>query len=127
MFILATVLNTGSDNLSKLFAKKLAIWLEIFWSITITVQVSASTLIAYKIYETQNKMASSGTQSLVSTKSVTNVMRIIIDSGAIMSLSTIVLLAFYVAHAFAGAVVAAICGQLTVSISYIHIVKYYLI
>ncbi|KAI0771364.1 hypothetical protein BC629DRAFT_1531366 [Irpex lacteus] len=105
--VLITV--TGRQNFQQLFANTLAGWLDTYWGLTITTQVSASCLIAYKIWTTRRTLRYSRSSRAAKSMSV---LWLVLESGALLSSTTVVLLSFYVTHKVAGGTIAAICGQL---------------
>ncbi|KAI0697895.1 hypothetical protein BC835DRAFT_1305047 [Cytidiella melzeri] len=109
-FIGALHTTAGRDTLAELYLITLGAWLTAYWSITIAIQATASCLIAYKILVIRNQF--SHVKSVRISRSM-SVVWIILESGAVLSLTTILLLGFYTAHKSAGAVVAAIGGQLS--------------
>ncbi|KAI0739311.1 hypothetical protein BC629DRAFT_300154 [Irpex lacteus] len=99
----------GSQTLQSLFLITLGHWITTYWALTITIQFTASCLIAYKIWATQKRLSGS---MLTRASKTMSVLWIILESGLTLSLTTVVLLAFYLTHRTSGAVLSAICGQL---------------
>lgn len=98
-------------SLAKLFADALTGWSDTSWALSITTQLSASCLIALRIWTVQNRSL------LARSRAASRCMPIIwmiLESGAILSFATVILLALYTRHAVAGGVLVGICGQLVV-------------
>ncbi len=100
-----------ANNLSVLFGVALAGWTETHWAVTVTIQVSASCLIGLKIWTVRNRTHATNYGSISRSMPI---VWIILESGAILSISTVLLLAFYATNKVAGGLVAAINGQLGV-------------
>ncbi|KAI0087860.1 hypothetical protein BDY19DRAFT_994747 [Irpex rosettiformis] len=98
----------NGNDLSKLFGAVIAAWSNTYWGLTITIQISASCLIAFKIWVVQNRVTTTRAGSSWSI----SIVWIILESGAVLSLITALLLAFYTLHTIAGGVVGAISAQL---------------
>ncbi|KAI0771371.1 hypothetical protein BC629DRAFT_764702 [Irpex lacteus] len=99
----------GSKTLQALFLITLGHWITTYWALNITIQFSASCLIAYKIWTTRSKV--SGFRA-TPTSNTMSALWIILESGLTLSLTTVVLLAFYLTHRVAGRVISSITGQL---------------
>ena len=72
-----------SENLTELFASKITAWLSAYCALSIMTQVSASCLIAYKIWGSQRKFTSLKSTQPSRTMSV---LWIILESGAMLSI-----------------------------------------
>lgn len=79
------------------------------WSLSICIQVSATLLLAWRIWTSHAALAgASGRRWSVS------ILKIIVESGAILSTTTIFLLGFYISKKTVGGVVVAMLGQMDV-------------
>ncbi|KAF7798419.1 hypothetical protein EIP86_009640 [Pleurotus ostreatoroseus] len=90
-----------------LFSLSVQHWAIATWSLSIATQVSATLLIAWKVWYTHI-----GTVGPHKSQKSMSIMWIILESGAVLSLSHIILLAFYVHKITAGGVLVAMIGQL---------------
>ncbi|KAJ3556204.1 hypothetical protein NM688_g2153 [Phlebia brevispora] len=90
-----------------LFGISVQRWALATWSLSIATQVSATLLIAWKVWYTHI-----GTVGPHKSQKSMSIMWIILESGAILSLAHIFLLAFYVHKITAGGVLVAMIGQL---------------
>ncbi|KAI0320389.1 hypothetical protein OF83DRAFT_1169332 [Amylostereum chailletii] len=99
------------------FVSHLGDWLLAMWSLSIAVQVSATLLIAWKIWRTVSWRGMGARRNQLS------VFWIIIESGALYSFSTILVLAFYSAKANCGAILGSILGQLSATVPYLILVR----
>lgn len=93
-----------------LFSLTVQHWALATWSLSIATQVSATLLIAWKVWYTHI-----GTVGPHKSQKSLSIMWIILESGAVLSLGHIFLLAFYVHKITAGGVLVAMIGQLDVS------------
>lgn len=80
------------------------------WVLSISTQLSATSLIAWKIWNSMPPKTTTGLRS-----DSRSILWIIIESGAIYTFTTALLTAFYLAKTAAGAVVSACLGQISVS------------
>ncbi|KAI0087879.1 hypothetical protein BDY19DRAFT_994764 [Irpex rosettiformis] len=97
----------GPQQLPIIFITRLGGWQETYWALSIVIQVSASSLIAYRILDIQRHAP----RSMKRSKTM-SVFWMILESGAILGCTTVVALSLYLAHKIAGGVVTAIGGQL---------------
>lgn len=79
------------------------------WSLSIAIQVTATCLIAWKVWAVQRASPA----KLRSSRSL-SVVTMILESGATLSFSTVILLGFFAAKKEVGAILVAIVGQLAV-------------
>lgn len=97
-------------NISLLYAELEARWALATWSLSISVQVSATSLIAWALWSVHRESG-----KLHNDRTIVSVMWVILESGAVLSTATVILLTFYVHHLTAGGIVVALIGQLSVS------------
>ena len=84
-------------------------WSYISWSLSAAIQVGASSLLAYKIWTAYAAVA-----HILNSPTRRQLVWIILESGVILSSSTLLLLGFYAAKKEVGAVVIAELGQVDV-------------
>lgn len=106
---LATV---SSDEV--LFSVAIRQWAVAAWSLSIATQVSASSLIAWKVWRTH---IGTGTGGHYKNKRSMPIVWIVLECGAVLSFSHVFLLALYVERTIAGSVIVAMIGQLDVSLT----------
>lgn len=99
------------NNLAELFEKSLAAWSTTYWSLSIATQLSASCLLAWRIWVIQSRAHRARARMA---SGYMPIIWIVLESGALLSFATVILLAFYLKKTNAGGVVAGICGQLVV-------------
>jgi len=88
------------------FLATLGNWILSTWSLSFVTQVSATLLIAYKIW-------ASTAWGLRSSSSHMKVLWLVVESGAIYSFATAILLGLYASKANAGAIVGGALGQIS--------------
>ena len=104
---------TRLDSNETLFLTQVTTWLVALWAMSVTLQVLCTTLIASKIWWDSHliKKAGFGLHRQMS------VVWIIVESGAIYSISTIFLMTFFLLKTQAGAIIGHPLGQISVRIS----------
>lgn len=95
--------------ISLLFAELEARWAIATWSLSISIQVSATSIIAWVLWSVHRE-----SRKLHNDRTIVSVMWVILESGAVLSTATVILLAFYVNQMTAGGIVVAFIGQLAV-------------
>ncbi|KAJ7076624.1 hypothetical protein B0H15DRAFT_790338, partial [Mycena belliarum] len=90
------------------FAKSLSRWILSLWSMSLVTQVSATLLIAYKIWSNtfHGTMRRSGPSA---------VFWMVVESGAVYSITTVITMTLYVLKADSGAISGGALGQISVS------------
>lgn len=91
-----------------MFSGNVPQWILAAWSLSIVIQMSASLLIAWRIWSVH-------VHSSHKDPTIVSVMWTILESGLVLSSATVFLLAFFLIKVVAAAIVIAICGQLDVS------------
>jgi len=100
------------------FENSISNWIEPTWSLSLATQVLSTSLIVTRILLASFRQRHSNGQTYYSF-----IFWVIIESGALYSSTTIMLLAFYVTGEAAGAVCAAILGQLSATAPFLIIVR----
>ncbi|KAJ7026662.1 hypothetical protein C8F04DRAFT_1124802 [Mycena alexandri] len=88
------------------FLANLGNWLLSTWCLSLVTQVGATLLIAYKIWATTS-------WGINKSSSHMKVFWMVVESGAVYSFTTVILLSLYVAKENAGAIVGAALGQIS--------------
>ncbi|KZV60685.1 hypothetical protein PENSPDRAFT_659428 [Peniophora sp. CONT] len=107
---------------SAIFDKSVGLYIQATWSLSIATQVIASLLIAGKVFITGARLGS-GSEGLRFGGYHATILWTVIESGALYSFTTVLLLVFYVKGAQAGAVCAAILGQLSATAPYLILAR----
>ncbi|KAJ3554256.1 hypothetical protein NM688_g3204 [Phlebia brevispora] len=103
------IILTGLNTEQQLFSTTVQRWAIAAWSTSIGAEMSATLLIAWKLWFTYT--GSVGAHRRQHLKSV-SVMLVILESGAVLSSMQVFLLSFYVRKINVGAVIIAMIGQL---------------
>ncbi|KAJ3559856.1 hypothetical protein NM688_g86 [Phlebia brevispora] len=90
-----------------LYANLVKRWAVASWSLSISIQVSATCLIAWRLWSVHRE-----SRALHNDRTIVSIMWIILESGAVLSTATCFLLAFYVHQLTVGGIIVAMIGQL---------------
>ncbi|VDB92391.1 unnamed protein product [Peniophora sp. CBMAI 1063] len=108
------------DPFNAVFDIQVAQWIEATWCLSIATQILTTLLIGFKLIVAVREQRNIG---LMQTSVYLSAFWAIIESGALYSLTTVMLLAFYVRGWSAGAICAAILGQLSATAPYLIVVR----
>ncbi|KZV62235.1 hypothetical protein PENSPDRAFT_758850 [Peniophora sp. CONT] len=101
-------------------AAVLARWIEATWCLSIATQVLATLLIGFKLIAAARGQRKLG---LMQSSLYISTFWVVIESGAGYTITTVLLLSFYVRGLNAGAICAAFLGQLSATAPYLMIVR----
>ncbi|VDB92394.1 unnamed protein product [Peniophora sp. CBMAI 1063] len=104
------------------FDNSVGLYIQATWSLSIATQVIASLLISWKVLAAGARLASNRSRPRFRGYHAT-IFWTIVESGALYSFTTVLLLVFYVNGAQAGAICAAILGQLSATAPYLILVR----
>ncbi|KZV63318.1 hypothetical protein PENSPDRAFT_758046 [Peniophora sp. CONT] len=109
---LTTVIPT---NQMDFFDSSLKAWLTAFWVLSVITQASATALVAWKIWSTISWRARAvGSREW-------HILLMFVESGALYSIGTILVLAFYLQGSNIGTIIAGMLGQLSATAPYLII------
>ncbi|VDB98595.1 unnamed protein product [Peniophora sp. CBMAI 1063] len=104
-------------NQMDFFDSSLKAWFTAFWVLSVFTQSGATALVAWKIWSTISWRARAvGSREW-------HVLLIFIESGALYSIGTILVLAFYLQGSNIGTIIAGMLGQLSATAPYLIIVR----
>lgn len=93
------------------FSASVRNWALAMWSLSIATQVSATSLIAWKIWSAHHRAIGAH-----GNPRITSVLWIVIESGAILSVAHVLVLAFYLDRVAVNGILNNMMGQLCVSL-----------
>ncbi|KZV63329.1 hypothetical protein PENSPDRAFT_213922 [Peniophora sp. CONT] len=110
-------LTTLPSNQTTFFESSLKAWLTAFWVQSVVTQTVATGLIAWKIWTSISwRSKAVGTREW-------HALLVFVESGALYSIGTILVLAFYLRSSNIGTIVAGMLGQLSATAPYLIIVR----
>ncbi|KZV63320.1 hypothetical protein PENSPDRAFT_657401 [Peniophora sp. CONT] len=110
-------LTTLPSDQAMFFESSLKAWLTAFWVQSVITQATATGLVAWKIWSTISWRA----QAIGSRE--WHILLVFVESGALYSIGTILVLAFYLQGSNIGTIVAGMLGQLSATAPYLIIVR----